>query len=146
MGFNYDTYDQTITDFNLPAYRVGDARLYMKNNVQYGSMWGTVWAKNTSMLPAGAQSSASEFQVNDDGYLVWVGSGNTWKDGITKTLWGTSTNIDGKPIIGVVQFNMQMKLVMSFIKWEQQSLISVMHSMQTSDLKEYLYLPLNLKL
>lgn len=96
MGFNYDTYDQTITDFNLPAYRVGDARLYMKNNVQYGSMWGTVWAKNSSMLPAGAQSSASEFQVNDDGYLVWVGSGNTWKDGITKTLWGTSTNIDGK--------------------------------------------------
>ena len=96
LGFNYDTYDQTITDFNLPAYRVGDARLYMKNNVQYGSMWGTVWAKNTSMLPAGAQSSASEFQVNDDGYLVWVGSGNTWKDGITKTLWGTSTNIDGK--------------------------------------------------
>ena len=96
LGFNYDTYDQTITDFNLPAYRVGDARLYMKNNVQYGSMWGTVWAKNTSMLPAGAQSSASEFQVNDDGYLVWVGAGNTWKDGITKTLWGTSTNIDGK--------------------------------------------------
>jgi len=96
LGFNYDTYDQTITDFNLPAYRVGDARLYMKNNVQYGSMWGTVWAKNTSMLPAGAQSKASEFQVNDDGYLVWVGAGNTWKDGITKTLWGTSTNIDGK--------------------------------------------------
>jgi hypothetical protein len=42
-----------------------------------------------------------EFDVNDDGYVVWVGQGNTWKDGWTGgpdggRLWGTSTVIDGQ--------------------------------------------------
>ncbi len=98
LGFNYDTYDQTITDFNMPAYltSLGQDVFYMKNNTQYGSFWGTVWATETSQLPSGAQESASQFQVNDDGYLVWVGEGNTYKDGISKVLWGTSTTIAGR--------------------------------------------------
>jgi hypothetical protein len=29
------------------------------------------------------------FQVNDDGYVVWVGAGHTWQDGIRHNLWGT---------------------------------------------------------
>lgn len=96
LGFNYDTYDQQITEFNLPAYitSIGQNVFYMKNNTQYGAFWGTVWATSTSELPAGAPTS--EFQVNDDGYLVWVGEGNTWKDGIDKKLWGTSKTIDGR--------------------------------------------------
>ena len=97
LGFNYDTYDQQITDFNMPAYLTSNGQdvFYMKNNTQYGSFWGTVWSTSTSQLPSGAQDKASEFQVNDDGYLVWVGSGNSWQDGITKQLWGTSTSIGG---------------------------------------------------
>ena len=97
LGFNYDTYDQQITDFNMPAYLTSNGQdvFYMKNNTQYGSFWGTVWSTSASELPSGAQDKASEFQVNDDGYLVWVGSGNSWQDGITKQLWGTSTSIGG---------------------------------------------------
>ena len=97
LGFNYDTYDQQITDFNMPAYLTSNGQdvFYMKNNTQYGSFWGTVWSTSTSQLPSGAQDKASEFQVNDDGYLVWVGDGNSWQDGITKKLWGTSTSIGG---------------------------------------------------
>jgi len=97
LGFNYDTYDQQITDFNMPAYLTSNGQdvFYMKNNTQYGSFWGTVWSTSTSQLPSGAQDKASEFQVNDDGYLVWVGSGNSWQDGITNKLWGTSTSIGG---------------------------------------------------
>jgi hypothetical protein len=29
------------------------------------------------------------YQVNDDGWVVWAGEGNSWKDGITKNLWET---------------------------------------------------------
>ena len=29
------------------------------------------------------------YQVNNKGYVVWVGAGNSWKDGITKNLWQT---------------------------------------------------------
>lgn len=36
-----------------------------------------------------------EFQVNDDGYLVWVGPGNNYWEGFDKGLWGTTTTIDG---------------------------------------------------
>ncbi len=33
------------------------------------------------------------FQRNDNGYVVWVGEGNSWRDGITKNLW--QTNLSG---------------------------------------------------
>ena len=97
-GFNYDVYDQTITDFNMPPYltALGQDIFYMKNNTQYGSFWGTVWATSTDELPQATQQYASQFQVNDDGYLVWVGDGNTWKDGISKILWGTSKTLEGR--------------------------------------------------
>ena len=39
---------------------------------------------------------ADQFQVNDDGLLVWVGEGNSWKDGVAKGLWGTQTEINGR--------------------------------------------------
>jgi TonB-linked SusC/RagA family outer membrane protein len=31
----------------------------------------------------------NQFDVNDEGYVVWVGPGNTYQDGIAKNLWGT---------------------------------------------------------
>ena len=43
--------------------------------------------RNTDELPSWLKSRADEFDVNDDGYLVWVGKDangvkNTWRDGI----------------------------------------------------------------
>jgi hypothetical protein len=82
----------------MPPYltALGQDIFYMKNNTQYGSFWGTVWATSTDELPQATQQYASQFQVNDDGYLVWVGDGNTWKDGISKILWGTSKTLEGR--------------------------------------------------
>jgi hypothetical protein len=51
--------------------------------------------KNAGELPTALQSRANEFQVNDDGMLVWVGPGATFRDGVSQQLWGTSTTIDG---------------------------------------------------
>ena len=42
------------------------------------------------MLPSAAQSSCGpglDFQQNNEGFIVWVGQGNTVNDGITKNLW-----------------------------------------------------------
>jgi hypothetical protein len=36
-----------------------------------------------------------EFEVNDEGWVVWVGKDNHYTDGIAKGLWGTTTNIGG---------------------------------------------------
>lgn len=107
MGLNWDKYDQQITEFNMPSYLYsagGPKVFYMKNESQYASFWGTKWTRETSELPTDDQQYASQFQVNDEGFLVWVGEGNSWKDGIAKTLWGkTSSDMSktynwGRPI------------------------------------------------
>ena len=60
---------------------------------QFGTFYGRKFLTSCSQLPTSFQSScgpSGAFQRNDDGFLVWVGQGNTWRDGITKNLWQTS--------------------------------------------------------
>jgi TonB-linked SusC/RagA family outer membrane protein len=61
---------------------------FQKN--QYGTIWGRKFYRTCSDMPATLQSRCGEgldFQVNDQGWVVWVGAGNSWRDGITKNLW-----------------------------------------------------------
>ena len=37
-----------------------------------------------------------EFMINDEGRLVWVGAGNSYTEGLSKGLWGTSGVIGGR--------------------------------------------------
>ena len=93
-GFNWSTTlvaDRSrsrITEWNRPCFFDG------LNNICGGAaldeMWGESWLTSTSQLPEGLP--ADQFQVNDDGLVVWVGADNSWQDG----LWGTSTTIDGR--------------------------------------------------
>jgi TonB-linked SusC/RagA family outer membrane protein len=83
-----------ITEFDRGCYSTD--RVYYCTGFQIGTLRGYRFIDNTADLPTGAQGNASEFAVNDDGVLVWVGAGNTFKDGIAKGLWHTSTTIDGR--------------------------------------------------
>lgn len=60
---------------------------------RFGNVWGRRFLRSCSdMRSAALQAQCGEgkaFQVNDQGYVVWVGEGNSWKDGITKNLWQT---------------------------------------------------------
>ncbi|HXF24161.1 MAG TPA: SusC/RagA family TonB-linked outer membrane protein [Gemmatimonadaceae bacterium] len=78
-------FDRSCFTTNTIAYRCAGSTL--------GSMYGFAFLKQAAGLPTGAQARAAEFQANDDGLLVWVGPGNTYKEGETKKLWGTSTTI-----------------------------------------------------
>jgi TonB-linked SusC/RagA family outer membrane protein len=50
----------------------------------------------------------NQFQVNDEGYVVWVGEGNTYQDGIAKSLWGTtSPEIGGRTYQWGIPFHEQ---------------------------------------
>ena len=67
---------------------------------RFGNIWGRKFYKTCGDLPATVQGSCGpgrEYQVNDEGWVVWVGSGNTWTDGITKNLWGTRLNATDSP-------------------------------------------------
>jgi hypothetical protein len=76
-----------ILDWNRSCY--SDGLRYYCDNAGMGAMWAFQHVKNMEDLPASLQSMSDEFDVNDDGYLVWVGAGNSWKDGVSKNLWGT---------------------------------------------------------
>jgi TonB-linked SusC/RagA family outer membrane protein len=59
---------------------------------QFGNIWGREFYKGCGSLPSSVQADCGEgksFQVNNQGWVVWVGAGNSWKDGVTKNLWQT---------------------------------------------------------
>ncbi len=86
----------TITEWNRSCFFDG-----IENQQNYcqdaglAEMWGERFIASTTDLPEELQANADQFQVNDDGYLVWVGSGASWQDGLTSdgqpNLWGTSS-------------------------------------------------------
>ena len=106
MGIVADRGRHEITEFESPCFQ--------RNTVQFicarqtlGSMHGFRFIKSTSELPANAQASADQFAVNDEGLLVWVGPGNTFTEGETKTLWGTTS-----PVIGTATYGWGMPITL----------------------------------
>ena len=77
-----------------PGFNPGEPRPHCTGPQlnRYGNIYGRVFFRNCLQLYAGLRGRCGEgkdFQVNDEGYLVWVGAGNSWRDGITKNLWQT---------------------------------------------------------
>lgn len=63
---------------------------FQKN--RYGNIWGRKFYKTCGDLPSTVQGDCGEgksYQINDEGYVVWTGAGNSWRDGITRNLWQT---------------------------------------------------------
>jgi TonB-linked SusC/RagA family outer membrane protein len=101
--FNFDRTRTVITRLDVPpftfgatAVQSGGAILMAREGERYGTIYGYYvlkGAEDCAKLPApfnaDCGTSTSSFQVNDDGWLVWVGRGNTWRDGLTKNLWMT---------------------------------------------------------
>jgi TonB-linked SusC/RagA family outer membrane protein len=58
---------------------------------RFGTFYGRMFARNCNQLPTQAAASCGipggAFQRNQDGFIVWVGQGNSITDGITKNLW-----------------------------------------------------------
>jgi hypothetical protein len=98
------TYDRTrsvidtllIAPFVYGADYQGTTSMFqMKTGEQYGTFYGRWFLRSCDELPhfQGAPDfrtmcgPGQDFQINDQGFVVWVGAGNTPADGITKNLW-----------------------------------------------------------
>jgi TonB-linked SusC/RagA family outer membrane protein len=88
---------------------------YQCPGASYGDFWIYSFVESPDQLPKGVRARASEFQVNDEGYLVWVGPGNTWQEGISKGLWATPAfTVDaityrwGEPIVRLDEDNLPL--------------------------------------
>lgn len=83
-----------ITEWGRPCYFDGYRSFCEGSNLS--EMWTQKLITTHSELSAIHANSHDAFQVNDDGYLVAVGAGNSWRDGLAgDTLWGTQVEIDG---------------------------------------------------
>jgi TonB-linked SusC/RagA family outer membrane protein len=104
VGLIGDRSRNKITEFNRSCFSTQNIAFRCAGET-LGAMYGFRFIKGTDELLANAQGSASEFQVNDEGLLVWVGPGNTFEEGETKKLWGTTKTIGttnfawGMPIV-----------------------------------------------
>ena len=95
VGVIFDRTTQEITEFNTNAFRGGPrTRFYFREGEVLGAMYGDRWMTSTDDLPADWASAASQFQVNDDGYLVPTGSAS-YTEGISGQLWGTTVDVNG---------------------------------------------------
>ena len=96
----YDRTRSEITKLNVPEYFVdaagqqGSGTMFkIVEGGMLGQIYGRQFMKSCGMMPTAFQSrcgAGREYQVNDDGFVVYVGTGNTLGDGITKNLWYTS--------------------------------------------------------
>lgn len=104
----FDRTRQMITELNVAdfTYGVGGQAMggvfYAREGERLGTFYGYRFVKSCNQLAEAAQDFCNtHFQVNDDGYLVFVGQGNSWRDGLwgtTGTLGGTTFNW-GSPIV-----------------------------------------------
>ena len=65
-------------------------RFFIAPGERYGTIYGRKYATNCRELPSPFDAqcgSGKEWQANDEGYIVWVGEGNSPSDGITRNLW-----------------------------------------------------------
>jgi hypothetical protein len=86
----FDRTRQTITELNVPAFAYGGFGgngqdvFFAREGEPVGRFYGTQFATSCAHL-LGALD-CSEFAVNDDGFLVWVGPGGS----LSNPQWGTT--------------------------------------------------------
>lgn len=96
MRINFDRNRQTITQLDIPPYRTGPGdEFYIREGEALGTFYGLRHARSCADVQEFQDINCAAFDVNDDGWLVYVGEGNTWQDGMEKDLWGT-TSPDGE--------------------------------------------------
>jgi len=72
-----------------------DGLRYRCDGVPISEMWGNQIVRDKANLPVRVANALDQFDVNDEGFVVAVGPGNTSRDGVAKNLWGTNVLING---------------------------------------------------
>jgi len=98
--FIYSRNRSVVTQLGVPTYffgagNQGNTTMFkVAQGERYGTFYGHTFVTKCAQLPAPFNAdcggAASSYQLNDEGFIVWVGAGNSWRDGITKNLWEAS--------------------------------------------------------
>jgi hypothetical protein len=95
----YDRSWSTITKLLVPPYTFGasaqatDKLFFAREGERYGTFYGRLFITSCDQLPSAARAACGagqDFQKNNEGYIVYVGQGNSPSQGITSNLWQSS--------------------------------------------------------
>ncbi len=103
LRLNLDRTRMQISQLDRPPYR--SSFFYYRDGEVFGAFYGAKWATTCEDLPASAP--CEQFQLNDDGLMVWTG-GAAYTDGIANDLWGTDS--DGQTGDDVFQWGMPVRM------------------------------------
>lgn len=93
MGVVFDRSRHRITEFDRPCFRTGVS--YRCAGEPLGVMYGAHFLRDLAELSFVPAALRDQFDVNDDGLVVPVGAGNSYTDGVSESLWGTTVTING---------------------------------------------------
>jgi hypothetical protein len=74
---------------------------------RYGNVWGRMFYEKCSDMPSTVASQCGPgkaYQVDNNGWVVWVGEGNSYTEGVTKNLWQTKLSAADSPWDFPLQF------------------------------------------
>lgn len=104
---NYDRTTSVISRLDVPTFFIsangqqGTEQMFkIVQGGRMGEIYGRRFVEQCSELPSSFQSkcgSGLDYQRNSDGYIVYVGQGNTPAEGITKNLWTTRLPVGAGP-------------------------------------------------
>ncbi len=91
---NYDRTRTVVTELGIPPFNYGPSSMFrLQQGERYATFYGRWFLRSCDELPNWTTDFQAQcgpgqaFQVNDEGFVVWVGQGNATGDGITKNLW-----------------------------------------------------------
>ena len=92
--FSWDRTRSRITELGVPAFfqTISSSTFRYAVGEELGTIYGKRFARSCGDLPAEFGNAdmcgpGKEWQRNSEGFVVWVGEGNTPGEGITKNLW-----------------------------------------------------------
>nr|NIO32127.1 SusC/RagA family TonB-linked outer membrane protein [Gemmatimonadota bacterium] len=99
----WDKVTSEITELTVPAFRYGvfgqamGNVFYAREGENIGDFYGVLYAQGCGDLPQDQGDVCSQFVVDENGWLVWVGDGGSLAD----NLWGTDSGLTtaGQPIL-----------------------------------------------
>jgi TonB-linked SusC/RagA family outer membrane protein len=126
---SWDRSRSLISELGVPPYRTGSSsEFYVRAGEPLGTYYGQRWATGCAELNPTSQASCDQFQVNDDGFLVFVGAAS-YTDGISSQLWGTTADVNGI----TYEFGMPIRALECERRLEDQNLANVAASACDAD-------------
>ena len=92
---NFDRSKSFLDTYGRSCYNNTPQFVRICDGVPITQYWGLVMMKDLSQLAPSRSGTPGAWDINDEGFLVPVGVGNRWYEGMSKNLWGTPVVIDG---------------------------------------------------